>query len=74
MSLLPEIPLQHDMFTGMLVDNRTREQKQRDNEIAIPSQLLMFSQRDIAQIGVSPTPRMELSPGLPKIGYRNRYL
>lgn len=47
MPLLPEIPRQHDMFTGELVDNRTREQKQRDSEIAIPTQLLMFSQRDI---------------------------
>jgi hypothetical protein len=58
-----EIPLQIDLFTGQLVDNRTADQKRRDIETQIPTQLLMFSQRDIAQIGVSPTPRMDLSPG-----------
>jgi hypothetical protein len=57
------IPLQYDLFTGSLVDNRTREQKAYDRERDKPVQMLMFSQRDIAQIGVSPTPRMDLSPG-----------
>lgn len=58
-----EVPLQHNMFTGILADNRTRDQKERDKEQAKPVQTLMFSQRDILQIGVSPTPRMDLSPG-----------
>jgi hypothetical protein len=63
MPLTHEIPLQHNMFTGTLTDNRTGDQKERDKEQAKPVQTLMFSQRDILQIGVSPTPRMDLSPG-----------
>lgn len=54
--------LQFDMFTGALVDNRTAEQKRRDSEVQTPTQLLMFSQRDIGQM-VNPYPRMDVSPG-----------
>ena len=60
---MPERLLQIDMFSGELVDTRTREQRQQDRVRNLPAQLLMFSQRDMAQIGVSPTPRMDLSPG-----------
>jgi len=58
-----EIPLQHDMFTGELVDNRTAKQKAADRVRGLPQQTLMFSQSEIAQIGVNPHPRMDVSPG-----------
>jgi hypothetical protein len=61
--MLPEIPLQIDLFTGALVDTRTREQKRLDELLHIPQQLLMFPQREIAQFGVSAHPVMPLSPG-----------
>jgi DNA-directed RNA polymerase specialized sigma24 family protein len=57
-----ERPLQLDMFTGELVDNRTRQQKKRDKEREAPQQMLMFSQREIAQFGVNPHPKISLSP------------
>ena len=55
-------PLQQDMFTGELVDNRTRTQKKRDKVHAQPHQKLLFSQREIAQFGVNPHPQFPLSP------------
>jgi hypothetical protein len=57
-----EIPLQQDMFTGEFVDTRTRRQKEQDRARELPSQNEMFSQRDIAQFGVSASPLMPLSP------------
>jgi hypothetical protein len=57
-----EIPLQQDMFTGEFVDTRTRRQKERDLARELPLQNEMFSQRDIAQFGVSASPLMPLSP------------
>src|SRR5690554_6618676 len=56
-----EIPKQFDMFTGELVDTRTRRQKQLDRECNLPRQIEMFSQRDIAQFGVKANPTMPLS-------------
>jgi len=53
-------PLQHDMFTGELVDTRTARQKRQDREQAQGKQLLMFSQRDIAQFGVNPHPLLPI--------------
>ena len=53
---------QFDMFTGKLVDNRTRAQKKADQERAKPQQMLMFSQRAIAQFGVNAHPLIPLSP------------
>lgn len=55
-------PLQMDMFSGELVDNRTRQQKKQDKERQQPKQTEMFSQREIAQFGVNPNPLMPLSP------------
>jgi hypothetical protein len=53
-----ETPLQVDMFTGALVDNRTAAQKQHDAALIIPRQMEMFSQRELAQY--VPPPRMSL--------------
>ena len=57
-----ERPLQMDMFSEKLVDNRTRRQKKRDKEREAPQQSLMFSQREIAQFGVNSRPQFELPP------------
>ena len=57
-----DTPLQMDMFSGDLVDNRTWQQKKQDKERAQPKQVEMFSQREIAQFGVNPRPLMPLSP------------
>ncbi|HMN13662.1 MAG TPA: hypothetical protein PKD55_15200 [Bellilinea sp.] len=57
-----DTPLQMDMFSGELMDNRTRQQKQQDKARAQPRQTEMFSQREIAQFGVNPNPLMPLSP------------
>lgn len=57
-----DTPLQMDMFSGKLVDNRTRQQKRQDKARAQPKQTEMFSQREIAQFGVNPNPLMPLSP------------
>lgn len=59
----PEIPLQQDMFTGALVDTRTNNQRRSDYRREQPQQTEMFSQRDIAQFGVSAHPVMDVSPG-----------
>ncbi len=58
-----EVPLQHDLFTGEWVDNRTRQQKQTDSQRDQPKQTDMFSQREVAQFGVRANPVMPLSPG-----------
>ncbi|MEW6578916.1 MAG: hypothetical protein AB1435_06940, partial [Chloroflexota bacterium] len=55
-------PLQHDMFSGELVDTRTRRQKKLDREREQPKQMEMFSQRDVAQFGVNAHPLLPLSP------------
>jgi len=57
-----DTPLQMDMFSGDLVDNRTRQQKQQDKARAQPQQIEMFAQRELAQFGVNPRPLMPLSP------------
>lgn len=57
-----DTPLQMDMFSGKLVDNRTRQQKRQDKAREQPRQIEMFSQREIAQFGVNPNPLMPLSP------------
>lgn len=55
-------PLQFDMFSGDLVDNRTPQQKKQDKARAQPRQIEMFAQRELAQFGVNPRPLMPLSP------------
>ena len=57
-----EVPLQVDMFSGELVDTRTRKQKKREQERKKPVQTEMFSQREIAQFGVQTRPQIPLSP------------
>lgn len=57
-----EVPLQGDLFTGELVDNRTRTQKRRDKLKQAPRQGELFSQREMAQFGVNPRPQIPLSP------------
>lgn len=53
--------LQVDMFSGELVDNRSRTQKQRDQERARPQQTEMFAAKEVAQFGVNPRPLISLS-------------
>ena len=53
--------LQFNLFTGEAEDRRTRKQRQADRQRALPQQLEMFSQRDIAQFGVKANPHIPLS-------------
>jgi hypothetical protein len=53
---------QIDLFTGELVDNRTRKQKARDRQAAQPRTAEMFNQRDLAQFGVRARPLMPIAP------------
>ncbi|MEP0762460.1 MAG: hypothetical protein HRF48_06945 [Chloroflexota bacterium] len=53
--------LQFNLFTGEPEDRRTRKQRQADRQRALPQQLEMFSQRDIAQFGVKANPHIPLS-------------
>ena len=57
-----ELPLQVDMFSGELVDTRTRKQKKREAELKKPTQTEMFSQRELAQFGVRANPQIPISP------------
>jgi hypothetical protein len=57
-----EAPLQMDMFTGELVDNRTGTQKRKAREEEGPKQAEMFSQREMAQFGVKANPKLPISP------------
>jgi hypothetical protein len=58
-----ETPLQIDLFTGEAIDARTRDQRQHDRERKAPVQVEMFSQREVAQFGVTSRPVMPISPG-----------
>lgn len=53
--------LQFNLFTGEPEDRRTRKQRQADRQRALPQQLEMFSQRDIAQFRVKANPHIPLS-------------
>ena len=53
---------QYDLFTGELVDTRSRKQKQQAEVRQEPQQMEMFSQREMAQFGVDAHPRIPLSP------------
>jgi hypothetical protein len=57
-----ETPLQHDMFSDELVDNRTRRQKRLDRQRDRPQQIEMFSQRELAQFGVRANPKFPITP------------
>ena len=50
------------MFSGELVDTRTRKQKKQDKERQRPVQTEMFSQREMAQFGVRANPQIPISP------------
>ena len=50
----PEVPLQIDLFSGELVDARTKYQKKKDWERSVPPQLHMFKTPDVVQFGVQP--------------------
>ncbi len=55
-------PLQYDLFTRDLVDNRTITQKRADRQRECPQQTEMFPQREVALFGVRAHPQMSLSP------------
>ena len=57
-----EPALQLDLFTGESVDNRSPKQKRLAKEQDKPQQAMMFSQRDMAQFGVNPRPKLPISP------------
>src|SRR5690242_11080501 len=56
------LPLQYDLFSGELVDNRTEYQKRKDNERNSPRQLQMFATPDTVQFGVSARPWLKDAP------------
>jgi len=57
-----EAPLQFNMFSGELVDNRTSTQKRADREHNIPKQKEMFSIQETVQIGVNLRPWLSEAP------------
>ena len=57
-----EVPLQVDMFSGALVDNRTPKQKKKAQQLEQPRQIEIFSQRELAQFGVKAHPKLPISP------------
>ncbi len=57
-----EIPLQFELFSGELVDNRTPKQKKKAHQQKQPQQIEIFSQRELAQFGVRANPKIPLSP------------
>jgi hypothetical protein len=62
MMTIPEIALQHDMFSGKLVDNRSRYQKRKDKTRSQPQQIGMFSLKDTVELGVSVRPWLKELP------------
>jgi hypothetical protein len=55
-----EVPLQYDMFSGGLVDNRTSRQKKQQRQQIQPKQIEMFTPREVLQFGVKARPTMPL--------------
>jgi hypothetical protein len=63
MTLTPETqPLQREMFTGQLVDNRSRYRKRLDKTLNQPQQMTMFSLKDTVALGVSARPWLKELP------------
>ena len=60
--MTPEALLQGDLFTGELLDARSRRQKQADRRLAQPAQGELFPACDVAQFGVDPRPLLPLGP------------
>jgi hypothetical protein len=59
--MTPEVPLQHNLFTGELVDNRTHAQKKAYAERSLPQQMALFKQREVIQFGVRVPPIVDLA-------------
>lgn len=57
-----EAPLQFQMFSGELVDNRTSTQRRADRERNVPKQKEMFPIRETVQIGVNLRPWLSEAP------------
>jgi hypothetical protein len=52
-------PFQVDLFTGALVDTRSQRQKDLDRARTLPQDQFLFSQSEIAPIGVNPHPKLK---------------
>jgi hypothetical protein len=59
-------PLQHDMFSGDLVDNRSNYRKRLDKAHDQPQQKTMFSLKETVQFGVNARPWLKNLPA-PKL-------
>lgn len=57
-----EPAMQIDIFSGNLVDTRTRKQKKKAKAQQGPRQVEMFSQRELAVFGANPRPRLPITP------------
>lgn len=57
-----EVPLQHSLFGGEPVDSRTKTQKKKAQERQKPQEVMLFTQREVAQFGVKARPLFSLSP------------
>jgi hypothetical protein len=56
------IPLQKDMFSGELKDNRTRSQRKADRESSKPQQNSMFAFEETYEFGASYRPWLKEAP------------
>jgi hypothetical protein len=59
-------PLQFEMFTGQMVDNRSRYRKKLDKTLNQPQQRTMFSLKDTVELGASARPWLKELP-VPKL-------
>lgn len=57
-----EIPLQIDLFSGNLVDNRSESQKRLDRERKKPQQNLLFDMRDEVELRRNARPWLAATP------------
>ena len=63
MTLTPEtLPLQRDLFTGQLVDNRSPHRKRLDAEQCRPQQMTLISLKETVQPGISARPWLKNLP------------
>jgi hypothetical protein len=62
MSRNETMPLQRDMFSEKLVDNRSRHHKRKDKARSQPQQMGMFSLKDTVELGVSARPWLKELP------------
>jgi hypothetical protein len=59
--------LQHDMFTGQLVDNRSAYRKRQDKTLSLPRQMGMFPLKETVQLGVQARPWLDNLPRPPMV-------